>query len=488
MNLLLEDLAVEREAVKMRVDRLSSLPDDILILIISLLPLQLAIATGALSRRWRGLWTNTTSIDIPLRYVDKLFNPDTTLKNTMRQITSPFIHTFSFDFVHTSFDLDYWAPCMDFIIRDVCNRNVHQLKVTWCNPSSWYINFALPNVIFQTQSLVSIELGSKSGSFMRKDWQFPNDCDTINLPNLKNLTVHFGPNYESIVKLIKACPSLEQLSLNCWARNIHGSLQRRTFVINSPNLEYLAISAPKYMPFSFEDDPIVLREAKIEITDLPQVRLDNDKLSRLYKAVSNVRIFTLDISAVDALSTTVFRNVTRLTFNMRLSLYLKTLLSVLDMFPVVEFLTLKFCGVDNVKEQLLYGKPSNVRTSREAAIRRMKSINVEINNRRTYWKSAKSLTCVIMGLLRSTCDLEHLNVSVNDCREWRLSNDVMCDQEQELNICEELYRYQRISTCDVQFKGRFLNMSRNDGPKVTTTNGKVIYFLHSRKGFIHKEQ
>ncbi|XP_074296602.1 F-box protein At5g03100-like [Silene latifolia] len=212
MNLILEDLAVEREAVKMRVDRLSSLPDDVLILIISLHPLQLAIATGTLSRRWRGLWFNTTSIDITFRETSKL-------------------------------------------------------------------------------SLVSIELGSKSGSFMRKDWQFPEDCDNINLPNLKNLTVHFGPNYQCISKLVKACPSLEQLSLNCWPHHIYGPLRSHTFVINAPNLEYLAISAPKYMTFSFEDNPIVLREAKIEFTDLPQVRLDKDKLSRLYKAVSNVRIF-----------------------------------------------------------------------------------------------------------------------------------------------------------------------------------------------------
>ncbi|XP_074297395.1 putative F-box/LRR-repeat protein At5g02700 [Silene latifolia] len=239
-----------------------------------------AIATGTLSRRWRSLWTNTNSIDIHLGYADKLRrNLGTTLNNTMRKITSPFIHSFSFEFVDTYFNLKFWAPYLDIMIRDVCSRNVHQLK-----------------------SLVSIELVCKPGTFFHKDWQFPEDCDTINLPNLKNLTVHFGRNYQWIEKLIKACPSLEQLSLNCSARNIHGSLQRRTFVINSPNLEYLDISAPKYMTFSFEDDPIVLREAKIEFTDLPQVRLDKDKLSRLYKAVSNVKILTIDSSAVDALS------------------------------------------------------------------------------------------------------------------------------------------------------------------------------------------
>ncbi|XP_074298953.1 F-box/LRR-repeat protein At4g14103-like [Silene latifolia] len=490
MNLILEDLAVEREAVKMRVDRLSSLPEDILILIISLLPLQLAIATGTLSRRWRGLWFNTTSIDITFRETYKLVrNLDTTLNNTMRQITSPLIHSFSFEFVEPYFNLDFWAPCMDIIIRDVCNRNVHQLKVTWCNPSSWDNIYTLPSVIFQTQSLVSIELGSKSGSFMRKDWQFPDDCDNINLPNLKNLTIHFGPNYQCISKLVKACPSLEQLSLNCWPDHIYGPLRSHTFVINAPNLEYLAIFAPKSMTFSFEEEPIVLRETKIEFTDLHQYQSDKDKLSRLYKAVSNVRILTIDISAVDALST-VLHNVTRLTINMKSSHSLNTLLSLLKMCPKVDVLTLKVWGVDNYNEPL-YRNPGNVSTSRRA-LRRIKSINVEIDNWVTYCKPGKSLSRLIVHLLRSTCNLEHFNLSVNDFHQdwdWLPSDNCSSNQEDELKLCKKLYRWPTISSCcDVEFNGRFFKMSRKNGPKITTTNGEAIYFHPSRKGLIYKEK
>ncbi|XP_074298943.1 putative F-box/FBD/LRR-repeat protein At3g49030 [Silene latifolia] len=286
----------DRRSSNRSIDRLSYLPDDILIGIISLLPLQLAIATGTLSRRWRGLWSNTTSVDIAFRETYKIRNLDTTLKETMRQITSHFIHTFNIDF-KKSFDLDYWAPLMDIIIRDVCNRNVHQLKVTWRDTSCWDNIYTLPSVIFQTQSLVSIELGSKSGSY--DDWQFPEDSDTINLPNLKNLTIHFGRNYQWIEKLVKACPSLVKLSLDCWASNIDETLQSGTIVINAPNLEYLAIFAPKCITFSFEEEPIMLRETKIEFTDLHQYQSD------IYEAISKVRILTIDISAVDALSTII---------------------------------------------------------------------------------------------------------------------------------------------------------------------------------------
>ncbi|XP_074296319.1 FBD-associated F-box protein At2g26860-like [Silene latifolia] len=476
----------DRRSSNRSIDRLSYLPDDILIGIISLLPFQLAIATGTLSRRWRGLWSNTTSIDIAFRETYKLLNLDTTLNETMRQITSPFIHSFSIDF-KKSFDLNYWAPLMDIVIRDVCNRNVHQLKVTWRDAACWYKIYTLPSVIFQTQSLVSIELGSKSGSY--DDWRFPEDCDTINLPNLKNLTIHFGLNYQWIEKLVKACPSLVKLSLNCWVGYIVVSLQSGRFVINAPNLEYLAIFAPKSMCFSFEEEPIVLRETKIEFTDLHQYQSDKDKLSRLYKAVSNVRILTIDISAVDALST-VLHNVTRLTINMKSSHSLNTLLSLLKMCPKVDVLTLKVWGVDNYKEPL-YRNPGNVSTSRRA-LRRIKSINVEIDNWRTYCKPAKSLSRLIVHLLRSTCNLEHFNLRVNDFHQdwdWLPSANCSSNQEHELKLCKKLYRWPTISSCcDVEFNGRFFKMSRKDGPKITTTNGEAIYFHPSRKGLIYKEK
>ncbi|XP_074296248.1 F-box/FBD/LRR-repeat protein At5g22660-like [Silene latifolia] len=293
-----------------RVDRLSSLPDDILIGIISLLPLQLAITTGTLSRRWRGLWSNTTCIDITVHDTDTykllVLNP---LNNTIRQITSPFIHSFSIDFVG-SFNLDFWAPCMDIIIRDVCNRNVHQLKVTWCNPETRSM-YTLPSVIFQTQSLVSMELGSKGRAYYYyyRDWQFPYDCDAINLPNLKILTIYFALEFKTlkwIEKLIKFCPSLEKLSLNCFERKFYTSLESYKIVINARNLEYLAISAPKSLTFSFEEEPIVLRETKIEFTDLFEGQADKEKLTKFYEAISKVRILTLDISTVDTLSTPVF--------------------------------------------------------------------------------------------------------------------------------------------------------------------------------------
>ncbi|KAK9715980.1 hypothetical protein RND81_06G203300 [Saponaria officinalis] len=342
-------------------DRLSLLPDDILIRILSHLPLQLAVVSECLSSRWRGLWTHITSINIKTdvsEYSDKFLNA---LDEIRSRIVSPFIYSFTFESLHGHHDT-FGLPSLDSWVQQICDRNVRELKLTWLyyNGGDW-ARHKFPSVIFRTQSLVSIELGTKS------NWVLPDGCEPINLPNLKSLSINLCPSIcDWVEKQIKLCPSLEQLSLKCdiYYWNLPGrrimcsnqNLRRLSInfgsftinhqvVINAPKIEYLAIRAPKLSTFSFTTEPVLLSEAKIEIglgrtTDAISGEV-NKVMSKFYNDLSNVRLLGLSVNSLDSVST-VFRNTTCLTLDMQVSNSISIVLSVLELFPVLDALTLKF--------------------------------------------------------------------------------------------------------------------------------------------------
>ncbi|XP_074296552.1 putative F-box/FBD/LRR-repeat protein At1g78760 [Silene latifolia] len=226
----------------------------------------------------------------------------------------------------------------------------------------------VPIVIFQTQSLVSIELSSSSGNSL----ELPDDCEIINLPNLKKLSLQFVSFRTNFT-------------------------ESNSIVIKAPKLEYLDISAPKPGIFSFEEEPIALREAKIKFTNDVGALSDkeNGLMSEFYGAVSNVRFLTLNISKVGNLSL-VFRYATRLTFDMNVSQSLKTMSSLLEMCPVLDAWTV---------DVLDKGKDNE-----ETLLRALKRIHIDI----WIWnytceKPAESFLDLIAYLLRNAPNLEQYN-------------------------------------------------------------------------------
>ncbi|XP_074296501.1 FBD-associated F-box protein At4g10400-like [Silene latifolia] len=265
------------QGVEQTNDLLSSLHDDLLIVIISCLPLRSAVVTGLLSRRWHGLWKNISSIIISDRKSDYKFIFFDVFLNVMMQIKSPFIHRFHLEF-DGNFSSKHWQPPDYSWLRRICDWNVRELNFT--RPSYFYGKYKLrlPSYIFQTRSLVSIELDSMV------DWELPNDADPIILPNLKKLSLNFSYiRCEFLGKLIKSCLSLEELSLDqCLESRTDGYLKcsnqnlRRLFinwksgskskiVINTPKLEYLNVCAPLAAIVCLEEEPIALREAKLQV-------------------------------------------------------------------------------------------------------------------------------------------------------------------------------------------------------------------------------
>ncbi|XP_074298938.1 putative F-box/FBD/LRR-repeat protein At1g78760 [Silene latifolia] len=413
----------KKASSEQREDKLSALPDDILIGIIARLPLPQAIATGSLSRRWHRLWTNrNTTIQITNRNYNCLLKFFTTFDDFMTYIiTSPVIHSFSFEV----FDVDnpwIWLPSFDSKLKQICERNVRELKVTFPIKYYGYGNHMIdfPNVVFRTQSLVSVEFCSTHG------WRLP---ESINLPNIKNLTLYFCPsNCDWLEKLTKACPSLEEVSLSyedhdCFCRTYfkHNSFSiecshrnlRRLFInfekseclefrINAPKIEYLSVRAPKSMIFTFEEEPIVLREANIEITTL-HYRTYNAITSKFYEKISKVRVLSLHAFALDNFPTTLLRKATTLTLDMKRSNEAKMALSsFLELCPLLDALTLKFLDFGKNNRKWILPKPCH-----ESGLpQSLKTVAFEAHWY-TYFKPVKSLLNLIEYFLKRATCLEH---------------------------------------------------------------------------------
>src|SRR4051794_23187169 len=58
---------------KIAIDRLSSLPEAILLSILSLLALQTAVSTSVLATQWRNLWKQLPSIELNKNYGNDFF-------------------------------------------------------------------------------------------------------------------------------------------------------------------------------------------------------------------------------------------------------------------------------------------------------------------------------------------------------------------------------------------------------------------------------
>ncbi|XP_074265951.1 F-box/LRR-repeat protein 13-like [Silene latifolia] len=214
----------------MREDRLSSLPDAILIEILSLLPLKAVIITDVLSRRWRHLWTHLISVRFQNPFFKSLSDFYPTFNEIMRKLSSPLIQTFILEF-GVFHGRSYHQIMIDSWIRQVCERSVRHLKLTCPQSlgSADYV-FEVPSCIFQTTSLVSIDLRSNLAN---------NSADPVRLPNLKKLNVYVTPwQCVWLGKLIDVCPLLEDLSFKVTS----SSNEAIVFNCSSPNLKRLSIN------------------------------------------------------------------------------------------------------------------------------------------------------------------------------------------------------------------------------------------------------
>ncbi|XP_074314835.1 putative F-box/FBD/LRR-repeat protein At5g22670 [Silene latifolia] len=188
-------------------DKLSKNEDTILIKILSNLPIEKAAATSLLSRRWRYLWTRTTS----LRINNSSFHSTkfyTILIHCAKQLSWDNFHTVDLQF--TSIVPQFDISLSNNVIHDIVfGQNLRVVNVKFGSGifNKYEGKLRLPTCLFEMQSLEELHLSNRFKLELPKKG--------INLPCLKKLDIHVCcSQLQFLSNLVTSCPLLEHLRVN----------------------------------------------------------------------------------------------------------------------------------------------------------------------------------------------------------------------------------------------------------------------------------
>ncbi|KAK6157986.1 hypothetical protein DH2020_005300 [Rehmannia glutinosa] len=206
------------------IDRLSGLPDAILIHILSFLPTKLSVATSILARRWRFLWAHVPNLD----FDSETHSSESTTSFSgiiyrvmlLRKVQS--INTFRLTYLCNcgKYELETWLATA--IAGDVQKLDLY-----------FPCNVVLPQCIFTCKTLVDMRLrGCYLGSLYFHV--------IISLPSLKKLhlsSVKFGNSYRNLMHFLSGSPVLEELIID-------GIVDYDTcsYIICSPSIKRLMLN------------------------------------------------------------------------------------------------------------------------------------------------------------------------------------------------------------------------------------------------------
>ncbi|KAK9684477.1 hypothetical protein RND81_10G212400 [Saponaria officinalis] len=262
-------------------DRLSSLPSDIMVTILSLLPLKSAISTSILSRSWRYLWTHISALRFTSPYyVTNKFYLD--MFRPLGRMSWQKIYTL--ELIISTQTIISTASRINIIELGYCLLCIgHSIKEFKPKFEIYDYMINVPPYIFELQSIEVLELG---GLGIR------NREINYKLPKLRKLVIDIGGfDLECLENLVKSCPMLEILRANVdvkenlaypieiISRNLKwvciiliGARQyftqgKKKVVFDAPKLEYLEFNSPIMLEFCFLKTPSRLLRAKLSSED-----------------------------------------------------------------------------------------------------------------------------------------------------------------------------------------------------------------------------
>lgn len=184
-------------------DRLSELPDALLLYILSYLSVDDAISTSLLSKRWRNLWKWMDSLDFPMPCGKWKRNSVQFIERALSLHEGLKIKRFSARFRYNSNYIDR----VDSWVRFTVARNVEKLVLDLFCAENEVQPYVIPGIVYKSGSLRELEVN------LCRFFPPPSFCLRSLSKLVINNTVFIG---DSLKILVSGCPVLEELALvNC---------------------------------------------------------------------------------------------------------------------------------------------------------------------------------------------------------------------------------------------------------------------------------
>ncbi|KAL2589627.1 hypothetical protein AAZV13_13G241100 [Glycine max] len=287
-----------------QLDRISSLPDEIICHILSFLPTIEAVTTSVLSTRWRSLWTLVLTLDFDDNW-PCFFNTTfaSVFGSILAQRKAKCIKRLCLYNYSKPFSLDLIGS----LVSTAVAQNLEEMDLI-CN---YYFEVTLPNTLFtcKTISVLKLSLGLTINL---------NNISSIHLPSLKVLHVDvlYLVDDESIMRLFSGCPVLEELcyeevkSNNSTSfkicvpslKKLHLKCHDKRVQVVTPSLEYLQVQETKVRDSLVGNLPNLLQAH----ADIYFDQHEKEYVFNFFNAIRQTKFLGLSTYTIEALTDASF--------------------------------------------------------------------------------------------------------------------------------------------------------------------------------------
>ncbi|KAL8489623.1 hypothetical protein ACS0TY_025509 [Phlomoides rotata] len=239
----------DKQIKEMPIDRISVLPDSLLVHILSFLGVKKAARTSVLSKRWKFLWAEIPKLEFwdSSKEAEKTLDFVSWVNRTVDIREGNYLEKFLVQFKYKkcfSSDVDAWV---EFSVKN-------EVKVLSLMLYTSLVNYyTLPPMLYSCSSLTALHLQECIMAYE----------GTIGWKSLTDLTLsEVEVNQHLLDEILSSCPVLKRLEIeDCWGFN--------RLEVNSRSLNILTIEEPEREPFLEIIAPYV---PSLDITVFPQGR------------------------------------------------------------------------------------------------------------------------------------------------------------------------------------------------------------------------